>query len=74
MEVLKKLPKKMKENKAKIFKNRELIDLVEVVVYFIKILKDQFHGKIEDKLFSKLVQYPKMILESTWYYIFIYSN
>ena len=44
------------------------------MVYFIKILQDQFYGKIEDKLFNKLVQYPKMILEATWYYIFIYAK
>lgn len=48
--------------------------MVEVVVYFIKILQDQFYGKIEDKLFNKLVQYPKMILEATWYYIFIFAK
>jgi hypothetical protein len=74
MEFLKKMPKKLKDNKVKIFKNKELIQLVEGVIYLIKILKDQFHGKIEDKLFNKLVQYPKMILEATWYYIFIYNK
>jgi len=46
MENLKKIPKKLKQNKSRIFNNKELIRLVEVVVYFIKILKDQFYGKI----------------------------
>lgn len=38
------------------------MNLLEVIMYFIKILKDQFYGKIEDKLFSKMVHYPKMII------------
>lgn len=34
------------KNKDKIFKNKELMKLVEAMVYFIKMLKDQFYGKI----------------------------
>ncbi len=44
------------------------------MVYFIKMLKDQFYGKIEDKLFAKLIHYPKMIIEAAWYYIFIFAK
>ena len=51
-----------------------MIQLVEVIIYFIKILKDEFYGKVEDKLFNKLLKYPKMILEATWYYIFIFAK
>ncbi len=47
---------------------------MEIVIYFIKMLKDQFYGKIEDKLFHKLIHYPKMIIESVWYYIFIFNK
>ena len=43
-------------------------------MYFVRILKEQFYGKIEDKLFSKLVHYPKMIIEAVWYYIFIFNR
>ena len=68
------MPNRLLKNKDKIFKNKELIKLVEVMVYFIKMLKDQFYGKIEDKLFSKLIHYPKMIIEAVWYYIFIFAK
>jgi hypothetical protein len=34
------------KNKDKIFKNDELMKLVETMVYLIKMLKDQFYGKI----------------------------
>ena len=74
MEALKKIPKKLRQNKTKIFKNKEMINLVEATIYFIKILKDEFYGKIEDKLFDKLLKYPKMMLEATWYYIFIFAK
>lgn len=74
MESVKRVPKKLLDNKAKIFNNKELIQLMEVIVYFIKMLKDQFYGKIEDKLFNKLIQVPKMIIEAVWYYIFIFKK
>lgn len=56
------VPNKLVKNEDKVFKNKELIKLVEAMVYFIKMLKDQFYGKIEDKLFAKLIHYPKMII------------
>lgn len=42
--------------------------------YFLKMLKDQFYGKIEDKMFGKLIHYPKMLIEAAWYYIFIFAR
>lgn len=44
------------------------------MMYFIKMLKDQFYGKVEDKMFSKLIHYPKLIIEAVWYYIFIFAK
>lgn len=62
MEEIKKVPKKLRKNKERILNNKEMIKLVEVVIYFIRILRDEFHGKVEDKMFAKLLKYPKMIL------------
>ena len=42
--------------------------------YFIKELKDQFHGKIEDKMFGRLIHFPKKLIECSWYYIYIFSE
>lgn len=42
--------------------------------YFLKLLKDQFYGKIEDKMFGKLIHYPKMVIETAWYYIFMFAK
>lgn len=42
--------------------------------YFIKHLKDKFHGKIEDKMLNKLIHYPKMIIETSWLYLEIYKT
>lgn len=74
IESVKKIPKKLLNNNGKIFHSKELMDLLEAVMYFIKILKDQFYGKIEDKLFSKMIHYPKMVVEAIWYYIFIFKE
>ncbi len=48
--------------------------LSEAMFYFLKMLRDQFYGKIEDKMFNKLIHYPKMLIEAAWYYIYMYAR
>ena len=72
IEEVRKIPKKLKASKARIMNSKELIQLLEIAVYFIKILKDEFEGQVESKLFNKLIEVPKMIVEVSWYYVFIF--
>lgn len=48
--------------------------LTQAMFYFLKLLREQFFGKIEDKLFQRLIHYPKMLIEVAWYYIFIFAR
>jgi hypothetical protein len=48
--------------------------LSEAMFYFLKMLRDQFYGKIEDKMFSRLIHYPKMLVEAAWYYIYTFAR
>lgn len=42
--------------------------------FFLRVLKEQFFGKIEDKLFQRLIHYPKLLVEVAWYYVFIFGR
>jgi hypothetical protein len=68
---LKQLPRLLIRLKEKLMANRELMRLTEAMFYFLRLLREQFHGKIEDKLFQRLIHYPKMLLEAAWYYVFM---
>ena len=48
--------------------------LSESMFYFLNLIKNEFYGKIEDKMFNKLIHYPKMLIESIWYYIFMFAK
>lgn len=74
IEEIKKVPPILLRNREKLMRSQELIRLCETMFYFIKILRDHFQGKIEDKMFSKLIHYPKMIIEVVWFYVSLFAK
>lgn len=71
---LKQLPRVLTRLREKLMGSRELMRLGEAMFYFLRMLKDQFFGKIEDKLFARLIHYPKMLIEANWYYVFLFAR
>ena len=69
-----KVPKSLKKKRQQLLKCPQLMELCEAMVYFIRVLRDCFQGKVEDKLLSKVLKYPKMVLETAWYYVFLFTR
>lgn len=71
---LKQLPRTLLRLREKLMGHRELMRLGEATFYFLRMLKDQFCGRIEDKQFARLVHYPKLLIEANWYYVFLFAR
>ena len=71
---LKQVPAGLQRLRGKLMGSRELMRLGEAMFYFLRMLKDQFFGRIEDKLFAKLIHYPKLLIEANWYYVFLFAR
>jgi hypothetical protein len=71
---LRQMPKLLVRLRGRLMENRELMRLTEAMFYFLRVLREQFFGKIEDKLFQRLIHYPKMLVEVAWYYVFMFGR
>lgn len=71
---VKQIPRLLRKLRAQLMGSRELMRLTEAMFYFLRVLREQFYGKIEEKLFQRLIHYPKLLIEVAWYYVFIFRE
>lgn len=60
---------KKKGKVTKLLKNTELISLLELMFFYLKKLKDDFFQKISDKIFNKMIWFPKSVISISFMYI-----
>ena len=67
-------PDALKGRRQQLLTCPELMQLTEAMMYFVRVLRDCFNGRVEDRMLVKLLHYPKMVVEAAWYYVFIFTR